>query len=222
MSHGTAGARGVRGAAPESLPPLAGRRTAAARPLTSHTNVALFGERGLPIDRAGLPGPHAFLVPYARPHATRGHSCGPFRRSTTMSDLSDRLRTWELGVRRLTEQAEARLADATALVRELHVAGRARPAVLLGPVMAVRPYDPGCGPEDSGQVTQAALLVPEGLGVVYWDTEDLAALSPGPDREREARRLFTPAADLRPLVRVHLLPYAADLVACLIPRGHRR
>jgi hypothetical protein len=139
-----------------------------------------------------------------------------------MSDLSDRLRAWDLGVRRLAEQAEARVADATNLIRELHAAGRVRPAVLLGPVMDVRPYDPGYGPEDSGQVIQAVLLVPEGLGVVFWDTEDLHAIPPGPDREREACRLFTPVANLRPLMRVQVLPFAVDLVARLLARVRRR
>jgi hypothetical protein len=138
-----------------------------------------------------------------------------------MSELVNRLRVWNLGVRRLAEQAEARVADVTDLVRELHAAGRVRSAVILGPVMDVRPYDPGYGPDDSGQVVQAVLLVPEGLGLVYWDTEDRQAVSPGPDREREARRLFTPAAGLRPLVRVQILPYAAELISRLISRGRR-
>jgi hypothetical protein len=88
--------------------------------------------------------------------------------------------------------------------------------------MGVRPYGPGCGPEDSGQVIQAVLLVPEGLGVVFWDTEDLHLLPDGPDREREVRRLFTPAADLRPLMRVQALPYAAELVSKLGRRVNRK
>lgn len=139
-----------------------------------------------------------------------------------MSDLSDRLRAWDLGVRRLAEQAEARVAEADDLVRALHRAGRVRPAVILGPVMGVRPYDPGHGPEDSGQVIQAALLVPEGVGVLFWDTEDLHQFPPGPDRDREARRLFTPLADLRPLMRVQLLPYAAELLTKLFGAARRR
>lgn len=139
-----------------------------------------------------------------------------------MRELSDRLRAWDAAVRRLAEQAEARVANADALVRDLHRAGRARPQVLLGPVLGVRPYDPGCGPEDSGQVTQAVLLVPDGLGVVFWDTEDLYALPPGPDRDREARRLFTPVAACRPLLRVQFLPVAAELVTRLVRRAGRR
>lgn len=139
-----------------------------------------------------------------------------------MRDLSDRLRDWDAGVRRLAEQAEARVADADALVRDLYRAGRVRAKVLLGPVMSVRPYDPGCGPEDSGQVTQAVLLVPEGLGVVFWDTEDLHALPPGADREREARRRFTPIAQCRPILRIHTLPCAVELLARLVRTAGRR
>lgn len=55
--------------------------------------------------------------------------------------------------------------------------------------------------------------MPEGLGVVFWDTEDLHATAPGPAREREARRQFTPAAACPPLLRVQLLPAAANLLA---------
>jgi hypothetical protein len=139
-----------------------------------------------------------------------------------MDELSDRLRDWDAGVRRLAEQAEARVAEANAMVRALHRSGRIRPWVLLGAVMSVRPYDPGCGPEDSGQVTQAVLLVPEGLGVVFWDTEELAATADGPDRWRAARRLFTPLAECRPLTRVQFLPYAAELVARLHRHLNRR
>lgn len=139
-----------------------------------------------------------------------------------MRDLSDRLRDWDAGVRRLAEQAEARIADADALVRDLYRSGRVRARVLLGPVMSVQPYDPGCGPEDSGQVTQAVFLVPEGLGVVFWDTEDLHAVPPGPNREREARRLFTPVARCRPILRIQYLPCAIELVARLVRLASRR
>lgn len=133
-----------------------------------------------------------------------------------MGELSDRLRDWDLGVRGLAEQAEARIAEADTLIRELHRAGRVRPHVLFGPVMSVRPYDPGCGPEDSGQVTQAVLVVPDGLGVVFWDTEEFHLYPAGRARAQEARRLFVPVASCPPLLRVQLLPFAADLVACLV------
>jgi hypothetical protein len=139
-----------------------------------------------------------------------------------VSDLSDRLRAWDLGARRLAEQAEACVAEADALVRALHRAGRLRPAVILGAVMGVRPYDPGQGSEDSGQVVQAVLLVPEGVGVLFWDTEDLHLIPHGPDRDREARQLFTPLANLRPLMRVQLLPYAAELLARLFEAARGR
>jgi len=52
------------------------------------------------------------------------------------------MRTRDLGVRRLAEQAEARVVEADDIVRALHRTGRVRPAVILGPVMGVRPYDP--------------------------------------------------------------------------------
>ena len=133
-----------------------------------------------------------------------------------MNDPSRRLHDWDASVRQLADQAEARITDANALIHDLHRAGRVRAHILLGPVLSVRPYDPGCGPEDSGQVTQAVLVVPDGLGVVFWDTEDWHATPTGRDREREARHLFTPIAACRPFLRVQVLPFAADLLARLV------
>jgi hypothetical protein len=139
-----------------------------------------------------------------------------------VSELSDRLRDWDTGVRRLAEQAEARINEANAIISDLHQAGRTRSRVLLGAVMSVCPYDPGCGPEDSGQVTQAVLLVPEGLGVVFWDTEDYSLCSPGRERQLEARRLFTPIAACRPLLRVQFLPFAIELLTRLVQSVNAR
>lgn len=139
-----------------------------------------------------------------------------------MSDLSNRLREWDAGVRRLAEQAEARIAEADALVRDLYQSGRVRACTLLGPVMSIRPYDPGCGPEDSDQVTQAVLTIPRGLGVVFWDGEDLLAIPQGKEREEEACRLFTPVAECRPLMRVQYLPFAMELVTRLVRRANGR
>lgn len=89
-----------------------------------------------------------------------------------MSELNDRLRDWDLSVQRLAEQADARLAEANQLVRDLHAAGQVKPWVLIGPVMSVQPYDPGFGPDETGQVTQALLVIPDGLGVMFVDTEE--------------------------------------------------
>lgn len=144
--------------------------------------------------------------------------------SNDLNDLNNRLRDWDLGVWRLAEHAEARVAEGDVLIHDLHAAGRAHLWVLLGEVLSVRPYDPGCGPEDSAQVTQAVLLVPEGLGIVQWDMEDYRSVRRGPERWAEARRLFIPISSCRPILRVQFLPAASDLIARLmrhVNRGHR-
>jgi hypothetical protein len=65
-------------------------------------------------------------------------------------------------------------------------------------------------------------MVPQGLGVVFWDTEDLLQIRRGKEREQEARRLFTPIASCRPLMRVQFLPFAAELVARMVRELRRR
>ena len=66
-----------------------------------------------------------------------------------MSNLSNRLRDSDASVRRLAEQAEARITEADALVRDLQRAGWVRAGVFLGPVINIPPYYPGCQSEDS-------------------------------------------------------------------------
>lgn len=60
------------------------------------------------------------------------------------------------------------------------------------------------------------LEVPRGLGVVFWDTEELYAV--GRERLAEARRQFQRVASCPPLMRVQFLPFALDLVADLLKR----
>jgi hypothetical protein len=71
-------------------------------------------------------------------------------------------------------------------------------------------------------VPSSLTRVPQGLGIVFWYTEDLHQFPRGKEREHEARRLFTPIASCRPLMRVQFLPFAAELVARMMRELRRR
>ena len=67
-------------------------------------------------------------------------------------------------------------------------------------------------PHDSGQVAQAALLVPEGFGVCLWDPAQFAALGQRPDGlESNARRSFLPFNQCSATYKAFLLPFMEEM-----------
>jgi hypothetical protein len=93
------------------------------------------------------------------------------------------------------EVAEARLADANDLIEEMNRVGMLPPMVLLGPIIASRQYGPTPGGNISGRVIQAALVVPGGLGVVFWDSDEYAELASVEDARSAFRHLNVEQAD---------------------------
>jgi hypothetical protein len=68
-------------------------------------------------------------------------------------------------------------------------------------------------------VIQAALLVPDGIGVVLWDSEQYAALRDLPEgREADEKVLFQPFAECEPAVKGLLLPEIESLLERLYKR----
>jgi len=66
--------------------------------------------------------------------------------------------------------------DLNSTVSEVHASGILPSTAILGSVLQNRPYDPVPGGSTSGQVVQAALLVPGGMGILIWDSEDFFSL----------------------------------------------
>lgn len=134
-----------------------------------------------------------------------------------MSEFRDALATLAGRLAHALEQGEASVLEAKDLCDCLVRTGAVAPAVLPGPIVATNPYPAG-GPTDSGQAVQAVLRLPGGLGAVWWDTEELCALSAGPpeEAEAEAARQFTPYAECPPLVRAGILAAAPLLSARLV------
>lgn len=97
--------------------------------------------------------------------------------SFLIADLDELLELLRLSLLRLRHQleiAEARVPRWNQLVQELWRAGLMSQTAILGRVLETRPYAPVEGGHSSRQVVQAALLIPGGVGVLHWDTEDFA------------------------------------------------
>ena len=100
-----------------------------------------------------------------------------FPESLLIGDLDELLELLRLRVLRLRHQleiAEVRVPRWNQLVHELWRAGLISQTAILGRVIETRPYAPAEGDHSSGQVVQSSLLIPGGVGVLLWDTEDFA------------------------------------------------
>lgn len=103
----------------------------------------------------------------------------------------ERLNRIDLLLRQRLDLAELYVPKFNDLIRRLATLGVWNDVVLLGDIIVQRPYSPGMGPIDSGQLLQAALLVPGGIGAAVWDTEEWLELRQTQfGLEREARLHF--------------------------------
>ncbi len=114
------------------------------------------------------------------------------------------------------QDAEAKVSDANALIGELARSGMLRRAVLLGKFREAS-LDPDSGDSEPAHIIQAALLIPEGIGVCAWDSHE--AYKPDQDPEhfdREVRKRFVPFGDLDETDQVFILPQLESLVEQLM------
>jgi hypothetical protein len=118
--------------------------------------------------------------------------------SGTVLDHFACLRTLLVETRRAIEQAEARVEQINEVVRGLSEQGEVPRGIFLGKTIA-SPWDAEAGRCNAGQVFQAVLLVPEGLGVSRLDAEmsDACTESSG-GLEDEVRLTFVPFAACSP------------------------
>ena len=119
-----------------------------------------------------------------------------------------------LKLRRQMEIAEAQACGVNCLVNAVWRMGLLPRTAYLGPVIHTRPYSPQLGGHDSGQVFQAALLIPGGVGVSIWDTEEFAELSAVPDGlESAAFMRHVPFEECEQAIRALLRPYIPSLTS---------
>jgi hypothetical protein len=95
-------------------------------------------------------------------------------------------------IRHCLEEAEAKVELLNHLVPALAATGLITRSVWLGPSFE-REDDEATEPHDSGQVVQAAFLLPDGFGVCLWNAEEYARLRrSGEGLEASARGRFLP------------------------------
>jgi len=87
-----------------------------------------------------------------------------------------RLQEFNLAIRQNLEEAEAKIPEFNELIDRVASLDILPNLVLLGDIVMQRPYCVVSGPVDSGQILQATLLLPGGLGATVWDTEEYLAL----------------------------------------------
>lgn len=132
------------------------------------------------------------------------------RLNDELLELSLRL----LKLRRQMEIAEAQASSANCLVNAVWRMGLLPRTAYLGPVIHTRSYSPQLGGHDSGQVFQASLLVPGGLGASIWDTEEFAELSAIPDGlETAAFMRHIPFEQCEQAIRALLSPHIPVLTS---------
>ena len=138
--------------------------------------------------------------------------------SKEVDEVFARLGWLHFWARHCCAQADAKLAEANRLIRQLAGGGLVQEAVILGEVIHPRYYPPAAHEDEPARVAQAALCVPDGIGVVLWGAEEYARLCATPEGlRREARAGFRPLERCEPALRALLLPHVEALL-----RGLRR
>jgi hypothetical protein len=138
------------------------------------------------------------------------------------SDPIERMKEFNLQLRRQVELAEALLPAINQQIQHFAALGLSH-TVILGKILHQRSYTPGLGPTDSGQVYQAAIMVPGGLGIVRWDSEQHAALLDFPDGpESEASIHFVPLDECEAGIKALLVSEARNLLDQLVRQLPRR
>ena len=133
--------------------------------------------------------------------------------SKDVEEVLARLGWLHFWARHCCAQADAKLAEANRLIRQLAGGGLVQEAVILGEVIHPRYYPPAAHEDEPARVAQAALCVPGGIGVVLWGAEDYAQRCATPEGlEREARAGFRPFEMCEPSLRALLLPHVEALL----------
>ena len=118
-------------------------------------------------------------------------------------------------IKRDLERAETHVGEINQLIDDLATSGALRRAVLLGKHREI-PADPDAPPADGGRLIQAALLVPEGLGVCVWDSEQESRDQERAHFDRDAREKFMPFSELQEMEMLFVLPQIEALLEELL------
>ena len=138
------------------------------------------------------------------------HTAADLRRGTeTLAEMNLRLR-------RQLEVAEMLIPRLNEMLDQLHAIRLADSTVLAGRVIHQQPYLMSLGPQDSGQILQAALMLPGGFGVVVLDSEEYLDHQNAPIRTgNDLHSRFVRFDECQSAVKALLLPEAHKLLGRL-------
>ncbi len=136
-------------------------------------------------------------------------SCVRLRLEQAMAQQKRQLRE----LFRDADAAKSRLAELNEWICLLAMSGVVDGQVVLGKEVLSLSYRPCEGGHDSGPCFQAALIVPEGLGVIQMDSDAFVSLRGITEGiEANAVTSFVPLMECRPVVLQWLLPQIDGLV----------
>jgi hypothetical protein len=140
--------------------------------------------------------------------------------NTMPENLSDKiaaLAQLNVNFRQQLEQSELHVPRINEQIAALAALGGHDQLAIEGDVVLQRPYLPQFGPSDSGQIYQAVLLVPEGIGVVIFDLEDYLYRRDNPQAEEFCLSARFQGFDLcSSFLKAALLPQVESLVSRLL------
>jgi hypothetical protein len=166
------------------------------------------------------PDPGDWFAPLLRQGALILEHCYMWRKMTqTVSEMLAYLGELNVAIRRRLEVVEAMVPSINESLDQLARIKLLNETCVLGEVILRRNYSAKDGPSESGQLCQAALLLPGGVGVVLWDSEEYAALEAQPPRwDKEVIMRFLPFEDCFPALQALLLPQIRPLLGDLLQR----
>lgn len=117
-------------------------------------------------------------------------------------------------MRAIASMGTSSVRSLNALVAEIAANGLVSHSVIRGQILSRRDYAPYEGGHDSDQVLQAALLVPGGIGILFWDSVEYERMERIPDAlESRAADVFVPYEECSDIVQGLIARQYDDLAA---------
>ena len=136
----------------------------------------------------------------------------------SLKDLRLTLERLNLQLQYLSECSEAELEGVNAQIRQLFENGLVERQIVFGPIILSRSSGVyGC--RESGEVIQAALEVPGGLGAIHWDSDTLASVQNDEEaHERQAYGSVVPFEECPVAIRALVSQHADELLRKLLSK----
>lgn len=131
--------------------------------------------------------------------------------------IVDQLCHHTLSLRAQLDQVEARVPDINNAIGELAKMLVLKETAVLGLVIYEGHYSDHPGSAKSTNVVQAALMIPKGFGVIWWEAKEyLAYRKSPPTSESDCQFRFVPFLECPSAIRTLLLPQVHPLLVMLL------